>query len=238
MPRASFLVASQLLALSSAARDVNQNCVSRGECIPTYPKFPDQHTLCLATNDSNWRCAALAGVWGDADWSFGPGFTRDTTMLGGMGVDLNETFTAHTLPAGSPYGNCNPSGALDWEITRELSYLNENGWDRGRSMRDAVLRVRPDAARHIRAPVRSADTDHTRGRRARQSRVRGLPLLHKVHGVRVPPSVNGEERRCYAKNGQPIILPTSPSRHKGAVAASATLSRSSSQYHAMTSGAK
>ncbi len=121
---ASFLVASLLLALSSGARDINQNCVSRGECIPTYPKYPDQHTLCLATNDTNWRCAALAGVWGDADWSFGPGFTRDTTMLGGMGVDLNETFTAHTLPAGSPYGNCNPTGALDWEITRELSYLN------------------------------------------------------------------------------------------------------------------
>ena len=44
-------------------------------------------------------------------------------MMGGMGVDLNETFTAHALPAGSTYGTCNPDGAQQWEITRELSYL-------------------------------------------------------------------------------------------------------------------
>ena len=106
------------------ALDPNPNCVSRGQCIPTYPKYPDQHTLCLASNDTKWHCAALAGVWGDADWSFGPQNTRDTTMMGGMGVDLNETFTAHALPSGSAYGTCNPSGAQQWEITRELSYLN------------------------------------------------------------------------------------------------------------------
>ena len=109
---------------AEAAVDPNPNCVSRGQCIPTYPKYPDQHTLCLAANDTHWHCAALAGVWGDADWSFGPGNTRDTTMMGGMGVDLNETFTAHALPQGSSYGTCSPDGAQQWEITRELSYLN------------------------------------------------------------------------------------------------------------------
>ncbi len=82
-----------------------------------------QHTLCLAANDTVWRCAALAGVWGDTDWSFGPGATRDVTMMGGMGMDLNETVTAH-VPTPSVYGACSPSGTAVWEITRELSYLN------------------------------------------------------------------------------------------------------------------
>ena len=53
---------------------LSQNCVFTD---------PDQHTLCLATKDTTWRCAALAGVWGDSDWSFGPGNTRDVTMMGG-----------------------------------------------------------------------------------------------------------------------------------------------------------
>jgi hypothetical protein len=109
-------------ALASAAP--NPNCLPRGECIPTYPKYPDQHTLCLSAADNAWHCAALAGVWGDADWSFGPGNERDATMMGGMGVDLNETFTAHALPPiNATYGKCFAGGAQQWEITRELSYL-------------------------------------------------------------------------------------------------------------------
>ena len=108
------LAAAAAAAGSDFAVDPNPNCVSRGQCIPTYPKYPDQHTLCLAANDTHWHCAALAGVWGDADWSFGPGNTRDTTMMGGMGVDLNETFTAHALPQGSAYGTCSPEGAQQW----------------------------------------------------------------------------------------------------------------------------
>ena len=55
--------------------------------------------------------------------SFGPGSELDVTMMGGMGVDLNETFTAHgnAVPT---YGKCSPTGPTQWEITRELSYLN------------------------------------------------------------------------------------------------------------------
>jgi hypothetical protein len=101
----------------------NPNCVSRGKCITTYPKYPDQHTMCLATQDQKWRCAALAGIWGDGDRSFGPGNTLDFTMIGGSGKDLNETFTAH-MPTPSKYGTCDSSsGAAVWEVTREFSYL-------------------------------------------------------------------------------------------------------------------
>lgn len=117
--KAAILSALAAVVLSQS----NPNCISRGQCIPTYPKYPDQHTLCLATADSTWRCAALAGVWGTSDWSFGPGSTRDVTMMGGMGVDLNETFTAHA-PTAPLYGTCAPNGTAVWEITRELSYLN------------------------------------------------------------------------------------------------------------------
>lgn len=100
----------------------NGNCLPRGQCIATYPRYPDQHTLCLQ-DESAWHCAALAGVWGDSDWSFGPANERDVTMMGGMGVDLNETFTAHALPQNSSYGECSPAGVAQWEVTRELSYL-------------------------------------------------------------------------------------------------------------------
>lgn len=106
-----------------AAAGPNGNCLPRGQCIATYPKFPDQHTLCLSAADNAWHCAALAGVWGDADWSFGPDNERDATMMGGMGMDLNETFTAHALPANSTFGTCDAGGQQQWEITRELSYL-------------------------------------------------------------------------------------------------------------------
>ncbi len=121
-PAAAVVLGLGLLAPHPAGAQ-NPNCVSRGQCIPTYPKYPDQHTLCLAANDTEWRCAALAGVYGDADWSFGPGNTRDVTMMGGMGVDLNETFTVH-VPTPPEYGTCSPNGTAVWEVTRELSYLN------------------------------------------------------------------------------------------------------------------
>jgi hypothetical protein len=85
-------------------------------------RYPDQHTMCLQ-DEASWHCAALAGVWGDSDWSFGPNNERDVTMMGGMGVDLNETFTAHALPMNSTYGTCVVAGAAQWEVTRELSYL-------------------------------------------------------------------------------------------------------------------
>ena len=79
--------------------------------------------MCLFSNDTQWHCAAIAGVWGDADYTFGPGGNeRDLTMIGGMGVDLNETFTVHAQ-ASPVYGACDASGALQWEVTRELSYL-------------------------------------------------------------------------------------------------------------------
>lgn len=55
------------IAVPSGGQDPNPNCESRGQCIPTFPKYPDQHTLCLAANDTQWHCAALAGVWGDAE---------------------------------------------------------------------------------------------------------------------------------------------------------------------------
>jgi hypothetical protein len=110
-------------ALAVLVKAQNPNCGSRDKCIATYPKYPDQHTVCLATNDTQWRCAALAGVWGAADWSFGPANTRDVTAMGGMGVDLNETFTAWA-PTPAAYGDCSPTGTAVWEITRELSYLN------------------------------------------------------------------------------------------------------------------
>ena len=112
-----------LICISSAAAAPNGNCLPRGQCIPTYPRYPDQHTLCLNASDSAWHCAALAGVWGVSDWSFGPDNERDATMMGGMGLDLNESFTVHALPAGSPYSVCSAGGATQWEVTRELSYL-------------------------------------------------------------------------------------------------------------------
>ena len=44
----------------SVHADPNPNCLSRVQCTPTYPKYPDQHTLCLNATDGKWRCAALA----------------------------------------------------------------------------------------------------------------------------------------------------------------------------------
>jgi len=121
-----FIGCSTISLLTTFVTSQNPNCVSRGECIPTYPKYPDQHTLCLATNDTKYRCAALAGVWGDADWSFGPDNTRDVTMMGGMGVDLNETFTVHYPSYPPEYSQCTANGTTVWEVTRELSYLNNS----------------------------------------------------------------------------------------------------------------
>eukprot|EP00039_Didymoeca_costata_P018543 m.333917 g.333917 ORF g.333917 m.333917 type:complete len:181 (-) comp17244_c0_seq1:80-622(-) len=104
----------------------NPNCESRGHCIPTYPKYPDQHTLCLASDDGKWGCAAMSGVFGSADYSFGPNATRDFTMMGGMGTDLRESFTVHR-PTPPVYGVCEPVNPAVWTITRELSYLNGTG---------------------------------------------------------------------------------------------------------------
>lgn len=120
------LVVIVSLVINGHAQDPNPNCVSRGHCISTYPKYPDQHTLCLSANDTKFRCAALAGVFGDADWSFGPDYTRDATMMGGMGVDLNETFTVHYPSYPPVYAQCTANGTVVWEITRELSYLNQS----------------------------------------------------------------------------------------------------------------
>ena len=63
----SYAMALALAASALVGAAPNGNCLPRGECIPTYPKYPDQHTLCLSAADNAWHCAALAGVWGTSD---------------------------------------------------------------------------------------------------------------------------------------------------------------------------
>ena len=135
----SGLTASGLPALSAPGAVIshvvgaNPNCVARGKCFTTGPgtKYPEQHTLCLA-DAAAWHCAALAGRFGGGAHSFGPASTMDLTMMGGSPVapgppgspDLNETFTVHDYSSNHTYGTCVPSGPAQWEVTRELTFLD------------------------------------------------------------------------------------------------------------------
>lgn len=131
--RLSSLLLLPLLNLARAAP--NPNCMSRGKCIAVGPgtKYPEQNTLCLvdAGKTGHWHCANTAGQWGAADHSFGPGSAFDLTMLGGSPVhpqppgtpDLKESFNVHATNI-TNYDKCDPSGALQWKITRELRFLN------------------------------------------------------------------------------------------------------------------
>ena len=51
----SYAMALALAASALVGAAPNGNCLPRGECIPTYPKYPDQHTLCVALRRVGWR---------------------------------------------------------------------------------------------------------------------------------------------------------------------------------------
>jgi hypothetical protein len=127
-----------LAASSVQTDDDNPNCVARGKCITVGPgtKYPEQNTLCLGDSSNRpdsagtWHCAATGGHWGAMDHTFGPGATFDITMMGGSPIhpqpgfpSENETFTVHQTTQ-TTYGKCQPTGPVQWTITRELSYLD------------------------------------------------------------------------------------------------------------------
>lgn len=120
------------MLLSTALGAPNPNCEARGKCISVGPgtKYPEQNTLCLGDSKSGagtgaWHCAKVNGAWGAADHTFGPGSAMDLTMIGGSPTagNLNETFTVHATDL-TTYGECPATGAKQWEITRELSFLD------------------------------------------------------------------------------------------------------------------
>ena len=104
----------------------------------TGTKYPAQNTMCLGDAPSGsggggggaWHCAATGGHWGQMDHTFGPGAMFDITMMGGSPIhpqrgfpSENETFTVHQTSATS-YGKCAPTGAVQWTLTRELTYVD------------------------------------------------------------------------------------------------------------------
>lgn len=91
-------------------------------CLKDSPAWPRAQA-------ASWHCTNTGGQWGATDHTFGPGHTFDLTMMGGSPThpepgypDLNETFTVHGTNA-TAYGTCEPTGPVQWTVTRELSYL-------------------------------------------------------------------------------------------------------------------